>query len=220
MDEKQQRAVELFPSVLLSVLGVIQALAFELLWEEGLPGIARWRAAGATATGVLQAAAVFQGGIVMWALYASLVLRLRWLPSIRDLVVPFVLGALQFALVELMAPERLPWWFAVLALIFTLAMATNYAAYAAAARLDPAALPDAGGQALGSYTPSIAVVAGLVACAGLVAWTGPTSPAATAAVLAANAGLLVQLLVLRRYWNRDLHLGGEERRGAARTTSE
>ena len=31
---------------------------------------------------------------------------------------------------------------------------------------------------------------------------------ALAAVLAANAGLLAQLLVLRRYWNRDLQLGG------------
>jgi hypothetical protein len=207
MDEKQQRAVELFPSVLLSVLGVIQALAFELLWEEGLPGVARWRDAGATATGVLQAFAVFQGGIVMWALYASLVLRLRWLPSVRDLVVPFVLGALQFSLVELMAPEQLPWWFAVLALIFALAMATNYAAYVAAGRLDPAILRGES-QVLSSYAPSLVTVVGLVACAGLVAWTGPTSPAAAAAVLAANVGLLVQLLVLRRYWNRDLHLGG------------
>jgi hypothetical protein len=206
MDEKQQRAVELFPSVLLSVLGVIQALAFELLWEEGLPGVARWRDVGATATGVLQAVAVFQGGIVMWALYASLVLRLRWLPSVRDLVVPFVLGALQFALVELMAPEQLPWWFAVLALIFALAMATNYAAYVAAGRLDPAILRGQS-QVLSSYAPSLVTVVGLVACAGLVAWTGPTSPAAAAAVLAANAGLLVQLVVLRRYWNRDLHLG-------------
>ena len=206
MDEKQQRAVELFPSVLLSVLGVIQALAFELLWEEGLPGVARWRDAGATATGVLQAFAVFQGGIVMWALYASLVLRLRWLPSVRDLVVPFVLGALQFALVELMAPAQLAWWFAVLALIFALAIATNYAAYVAAGRLDPAILRGES-QVLSSYAPSLVTVAGLVACAGLVAWTGPTSPAATAAVLAANAGLLVQLLVLRRFWNRDLRLG-------------
>jgi hypothetical protein len=206
MDEKQQRAVELFPAVLLSVLGVIQALAFELLWEEGLPGLARWRAADATATGVLQAAAVFQGGIVMWALYASLVLRLRWVPSIRDLVVPFLLGALQFALVELMAPANLPWWFAVLALVFALAIATNYAAYAAAARLDPVSLPEAGQQALGSYVPSLAIVAALAACAALVAWTGPASPVALGAVLAANAGLLTQLLVLRRYWNRDLRL--------------
>jgi hypothetical protein len=206
MDEKQQRAVELFPSVLLSVLGVIQALAFELLWEEGLPGVARWRDAGATATGVLQAFAVFQGGIVMWALYASLVLRLRWLPSVRDLVVPFVLGALQFALVELMAPAQLAWWFAVLALIFALATATNYAAYVAAGHLDPAILRGES-QVLSSYAPSLVTVAGLVACAGLVAWTGPASPAATAAVLAANAGLLVQLLVLRRFWNRDLRLG-------------
>jgi hypothetical protein len=206
MDEKQQRAVELFPSVLLSVLGVIQALAFELLWEEGLPGVARWRAAGATATGVLQVAAVFQGGIVMWALYASLVLRLRWVPSIRDLVVPFVLGALQFALVELMAPEHLPWWFAVLALIFALAMATNWAAYAAAARLD-ADVVRGEAQTLGSYLPSLAIIAALAACSALVAWTGPASPVAAAAMLAANVGILAQLLVLRRYWNRDLHLG-------------
>jgi hypothetical protein len=205
VDAKQQRAIELFPSVLLSVLGVIQALAFELLWEEGLPGLARWRAIGATATGVLQITAVFLGAIVMWALYASLVLRLRWIPAIRDLVVPFVLGALQFALVELMAPETLPWWFTVLALIFALAMATNYGAYAAAARLDPTVVE--AGQDLRSYAPSLAIVAGLAACGGLVAWTGPESPVAAAALLAANAGLVLQLFVLRRYWHRDLHLG-------------
>lgn len=208
MDWKQQRAVELFPSVLLSVLGVIQALAFELLWDEGLPGLARWRAAGATATGVLQAAAVFQSGIMTWVLYASLVLRLRWIPSIGDLVVPFFLGALQFALVELMAPERLAWWFAVISLAFALATATHYAAYAAAARLEPDLLRGEGGQGLASYAPSLSISAGLAACAALVAWTGPASPVALAAVLAANAGLLAQLLVLRRYWNRDLQLGG------------
>jgi len=205
LDPKQERAVELFPQVLLSVLGVIQALAFELLWNEGLPGLARWRAAGATATGVLQIAAVFQGAIVMWVLYASLVLRLRWIPAIRDLVVPFVLGALQFALVELMNPERLPWWFAVLAVVFACAMGTNYGAYAAAYRLDPARL---GGerQTLASYAPSLAIIAGLFACAGLVAWTGPLSTAATAAMLAVNLGMLVQLFVLRRFWHRDLRL--------------
>jgi hypothetical protein len=206
MHEKQRRAIELFPSVLLSLLGVIQALAFELLWEEGLPGLARWRAIDATATGVLQIAAVFLGAIVMWALYASLVLRLQWVPSIRDLVVPFLLGALQFALVELMAPETLPWWFTVLALVFSLAMATNYGAYAAAARLDPTVLVGAS-QAFASYVPSMAVVAVLAGCAGLVHWTGPESPVATAAMLGANAGLLLQLVVLRRFWHRDLHLG-------------
>ena len=105
-----------------------------------------------------------------------------------------------------MAPETLHWWFAVLALVFSLAMATNYGAYAAAARLDPTVLVGAS-QALASYVPSMAVVAALAGCAGLVAWSGPASPLAAAALLAANGGLVLQLFVLRRYWHRDLHLG-------------
>jgi len=208
VDGKRERAVELFPSVLLSVLGVIQALAFELLWEEGLPGLARWRAIGAPATGMLQLAAVFEGGIVMWALYASLVLRLRWIPSVRDLAVPFVLGALQFTLVECMAPERLPGWFLVLAALFVSATLTNYAAYAAAARLEPPGGVPRSGQTLRSYAPSAAIVAVLLAFAALSRGSGPASTLVAVAMLATNAGMLIQLLVIRHYWRRDLQLGG------------
>ena len=62
-------------------------------------------------------------------------------------------------------------------------------------------------QQLVSYVPSAVVMLVLLGCAAAVAWSGPASATALAAIALANAGLVVQLLTLRKYWYRDLGLG-------------
>jgi len=69
------RVRELFPEVLLAVLGIIQALALELVWEEGVGGLDRWRAVGAGLAGVLQISAILLGVMVVWLMYATMVMR-------------------------------------------------------------------------------------------------------------------------------------------------
>ena len=75
-----ERARSQFPSVLLGVLGIIQALAMELLWEQGVGGVANWRAIDAEPSGWLQVSAIFMGIVLIWIQYAILVLRFSWVP--------------------------------------------------------------------------------------------------------------------------------------------
>ena len=104
MNPHRERAREQFPSVLLGVLGIIQALALELLWGKGVGGIGRWQALDAELAGWLQVGSVFLGIVVVWVMYATLVLRHSWVPRFVDLFFPFVLGIFEFLLVEMMAP--------------------------------------------------------------------------------------------------------------------
>ena len=205
LESRRARAREHFPQVLLAVLGILQALALELLWERGVLGLDRWREVDALAVGVAQAVAVFMGVVLIWVLFATVVLRFSWLPRYRDLVFPFVLGALQFMLVESMAPEAISRWFALLALIFAVASIGSYQTFAAAIAEDPAADAEVGVE-LASFVPSAVIVALLLVSGLGVSWAGPDSWTAWIALVLANAGLVAQLWVLRVYWRRDLAL--------------
>jgi hypothetical protein len=193
----------MFPQVLLAVLGIIQALAFELVWEQGVGGLGRWREAGAYAAGVLQVAAILLGVIVVWAMYASMVLRFTWAPRFRDLLIPFVLGIAEFVVIGLMAPERLAVWFLGMAAIFALAMATTFETFRAAILREDADGPPLREQ-LASYLPGSTALLGLLVCALLARLYGPTSAISLVALGGANLGLLAQLAVFRSFWQQDL----------------
>jgi hypothetical protein len=200
----QERAREQFPSVLLALLGIIQALALELLWERGIGGLERWRAIDAAASGALQVAAVFLGVIDLWLAYVTLVLRFRWLPRFRDLVLPFAFGALEFLVIALMAPDLLAWWFIGMAAIFACAGSMTFATFQVAARQGERPAGASAREQLLSFLPSAVITALFVLCA-LLAWrVGPASYAATGALGIANLGLFAQMLVLRRYWYADM----------------
>ena len=118
MDSIRERAIEQFPTVLITLLSIIQALALEFLWnhihhrldlfEPGWPAVAGW----------LQIAATFNGLILIWLVYAGTVMRFRWTPTTGDSVLPFLVGLIEFLLIDLMGPENVGRWFVVLAVIF------------------------------------------------------------------------------------------------------
>jgi len=200
---RRERVLDMFPEVLLAVLGIMQALALELLWDEGVGGLGRWREAGALPAGVLQVVAMFLGVVVVWVMYASMVLRFRWMPRFRDLVVPFVLGVSEFLLVELMAPARLALWFAGMAAVFAMAMTMTFETFRSAILAHEVEGPPLREQ-LWSYAPGAAALVGLLACALLARRFGPDSPVSLATLALANAGLLGQLAVFRAFWQSDL----------------
>ncbi|MEM7410004.1 MAG: hypothetical protein AAF430_07220 [Myxococcota bacterium] len=200
---RRDRAKQQFPQVLLAVLGILQALALELLWERGVLSLDRWREVDALAAGVLQALAVFMGVVVIWVLFATVVLRFEWLPRFRDLIFPFVLGGLQFMLIESMAPEHAGRWFLLLAVVFGVASVVSYQTFTAAIAEDPVADPEVGVE-IESFVPSVVMVVALGLLAWLVSATGAASAWTLGALVLANAGLVVQLWVLRAYWHRDL----------------
>lgn len=117
METMRTRAKEHLPHVLLTLLSIIQALALELFWSElqDLNHLFELSLLGISA--LIQVAATFLGILVIWVVYATTVMRFSWVPSIRDSVVPFFVGLLQFILIESLGPENAGAWFVCLAII-------------------------------------------------------------------------------------------------------
>ena len=107
MEEKVRRARDLLPSIIITVLSMIQALALELYWSRlqeldhltslSWLGMLTWVQLFVTLMGIVQ----------IWLMYVSLVLRFVWLPSIWDTVIPFGIGLLEFLLISMMGVEQL-----------------------------------------------------------------------------------------------------------------
>ena len=206
MAEMPKRAKELLPSALLTLMSIIQALALEFLW-----GVARSAPKEWTTEAVLvwlQIVVNLLGILQVWMFYTSLALRFRWVPATRDLLLPFLIGILEFTLVDLTGSERVPLWFATLATVYALATWDAHNVFARARRdadnseyfttVAPAERRD--------FTHSVLIVAGLVAFGVALFVLGLVMPLAFAGVLFAAASLIYQLELGRRFWNRTMTL--------------
>ncbi|MFT7689164.1 MAG: hypothetical protein ACI9FB_004532 [Candidatus Azotimanducaceae bacterium] len=114
----RQRAKENFPTVLLSILGIMQALALEILWSKiqdldylfdfSMLSVIAWSQIAATVMGV----------VIVWVTYSSAAMRFKWVPSTMDSVFPFIIGILEFILIENIDPSEPGLWLMFMALIF------------------------------------------------------------------------------------------------------
>jgi len=210
MESMRRRAKEHLPHVLLTLLSIIQALALELLWTHLEAAdylfVPDWR----TAIYWLQAISTFLGILVIWLVYATNVMRFRWVPSIGDSVHPFVVGLLQFMMIEVMGPGGgVGWWLLLLALIFAI---MNWVAHSTMyrARRDgdneeffrdvPPATPR-------DFYPAVTTVAGL-ALFGLYLVLAPDNLLVSLLALCGTATLLVwQLYTIDFFWKRTMSEG-------------
>lgn len=113
-----RRAKANFPTVLLTLLSIVQALALELLWghisEQGylfdlsLVAILSWLQIGATLLGIL----------LIWLIYSDLILRFSWVPTTTDAIFPFLVGILEFAQISALGPTTIGLWLIVLSVLF------------------------------------------------------------------------------------------------------
>lgn len=203
-----ERAKELLPSVLLTLTSILQALSLEVLWSSASGATHLWGGDAAAIAGWLQIAAVFETVVLIWIFYAHLLMRFRWVPSMRDSIVPFGLGLGQFALAELLQPERLAVWCLLLAALLAYAMACSIAIFRAAERDPDNAWYFAVHQprARDRYGPAIATVSVQLGIAALAAWTGPGSVGHVVAMALVNVLLFAQIELQRMYWNRSIRL--------------
>ena len=116
----RDRTKEHSPMVLLTLLSIVQALALELLWSKVRESAYLFDMSWTALLGWIQIAASFTGMVVIWVVYASIAMRFRWVPTTGDSVYPFIIGVLEFILIEAVAPAYMGWWFVCLALIFGL----------------------------------------------------------------------------------------------------
>ncbi|MEQ8860495.1 MAG: hypothetical protein RIC56_17780 [Pseudomonadales bacterium] len=201
----RERVKEHLPSVLLTLLSIVQALALELLWshvrETGYL-YESWSAA----LWWSQILAVFLGIVLIWVVYASSAMRFRWVPSTGDSVYPFIIGISEFVLVATLGPDHLGVWFLTLAFVFAI---MNWVSHETMrrARFDEENaefFAGVGRATLRDFYGAFAVVAGLAAFGiGAMLWEPGTLVAAVSIVIA-NGLLIAQLYVARRFWERSI----------------
>jgi len=192
--------------VLLTLLSIVQALALELLWSyvkvSGYLFDMTWTAM----LSWIQIGTSFLGIIVIWVVYASTAMRFRWVPTTSDSVYPFVIGILEFILVETLAPGYMGWWLICLALVFALMTWVSHRTMRRA-RLDrenaeffailaPATARD--------FYPAYSIIAVFTLAGSYLLASGDTGVFALGAVLAAAVALCRQLIVAARFWEMSV----------------
>jgi hypothetical protein len=134
MESIRIRARAHLPSVLLTLLSIVQAIALESLWDHTVHRQEIYELSLAATTGWLQIAVSLFIIIMVWLAYVSLVMRFIWTPSVTDLTLPFFVGVIELLMIESMGPDELGAWFVVLALIFTLLLLLTHSLYRRARR--------------------------------------------------------------------------------------
>ncbi len=212
-----ERAKELLPSIILTILSMIQALALELFWSKIKDSPYLWQGGSEALVGWLQLLVMLVGILLIWVFYVSFVLRFTWLPSLEDTLIPFLIGLLEFAMIDVMSPDLVSIWFVLLAVVFSVATLGSHLTMRQArrdpandyffAKVKPANWRD--------YRATIVVVT--VFCLfGVALWvTDNHSVLAIAFLLTALAALGYRFLQASRYWMHSLapqsdHRSGEE----------
>lgn len=160
MSAIRNRVKNHFPSVLLTLLSIVQAVALELLWshiQDGDYGL-EWSIESAIVW--FQVAATLLGLILVWVIYASNAMRFRWVPTTGDSVYPFVIGILEFTMIGSLGLEKLGLWQILMALIFAAMVWVSHITMRRA-RLDPdnqAFFDNVARAQLKDFYPHIAVV--------------------------------------------------------------
>jgi hypothetical protein len=200
------RARDLLPSVLMTLLSIIQALALEFLWGRIGATPTLFTLSWQTAVHWLQLLAGMLGILQVWVFYTSTVMRFRWLPKVRDLMLPFGIGVLEFAFVDLSCTPYVAWWLTSLAAVYALSMWASQDLFVRARRdpdnaeffvhVEPATRRDLRGP--------VATVSTLLLFAGAIALFDAPPWLVLASVVTTVAFLLQRLEMGRRFWNMSM----------------
>jgi hypothetical protein len=118
MEDIRNRATDRFPTVLLTLLSIVQALALELLWDHLHDRPDLYEVSWIAVAGWMQIAASLNGIILIWLTYSGMVMRVRWTPSTGDSIMPFFIGLIEFLMIDMLGPDKFGQWLIVLAIIF------------------------------------------------------------------------------------------------------
>ncbi len=209
MDTIRNRAKEQFPMVLLTLLSIVQALALEFLWDHVRHRAEIFEISVVALLGWLQISASLIVIILIWLMYAGMLMRFRWTPTVTDSIWPFLVGLIQFLMIEIMGAEKLALWVIVLALIYGITDFINHRAMKRA-RADPANrefferyLP----ATLRDFVPQITTVAALMLAGGWIWYSGHQSWFAICTLVGSLIGLGYEMYRTVRYWNVSMGKG-------------
>lgn len=211
-NDLSQRAKHHLPTVLLTLLSIVQALALELMWSHLNEQESLYQWSFVSFLSWVQIVATLLGVLLIWLIYSTLVMRFRWVPSTGDSVFPFFIGIIEFALIGCLGPDRFGQWFLLLGLVFG-AMAWVSQVTMRQARLDGdndvyfATLERA---TLRDHYPTFAVVLGFELIGTYLWVSGNQGIPALIALLGAIAVLAVQLWLSDYYWKMSLAASGKK----------
>lgn len=202
----RNRAQEQLPTVLLTLLSIVQALALELLWEHIQVTQTLFEATAQAVVSWAQILMTLFGIILIWVVYASNAMRFRWTPSTADSVFPFFIGLLEFIQIEALAPGMVGQWTIILAIIFGTMVLVSHLIMRRARLCDdngdffkksnPAALKDFSG-------PIASVI--LLLLGGSYVWlSGNTGMMSYLLIAAVFSVLLWQYISSTTFWNSSL----------------
>lgn len=206
MQNNLERAKDLLPAIILTILSMIQALALELFWGNIKGSAVLWQGGLDAVVSWLQLLVMLVGMLLIWVFYISFVLRFTWLPSLEDTLIPFLIGLLEFALIDMMRPDLLYIWFPLLGAVFAVATVGSHLMMRRARRdaandyffskVAPASWSD--------YLGTIIVV--IAFCVfGLVLWWSEHDAVMSVAALVIALGILVSRFVMaKQYWMHSL----------------
>ena len=202
MKSIRDRARQKFPTVLLTLLSIVQAVALEKLWEQSRLRPDLFDASWITVLNWLQLTATLLVIIFIWLLYVGLVMRFRFTPLLSDLILPFFVGLLEFLMIEMTHPGRLGAWFIVLAFISTMVNYIRHALFRRARR-DPDNSEFFDVVPAATWRDHSARIIPTVLCAFVGAWlwvSGNQGWPALVAILLVLFGIASQMQIAARYW--------------------
>jgi hypothetical protein len=209
MDTIRNRAKDRFPMVLLTLLSIVQALALEFLWDHTRHRTEIFEISEVALLGWLQIVASLNIIIVIWLMYAGMLMRFRWTPTVSDSIWPFFVGLIQFLMIEIMGAEKLALWIIVLALIYGTTNFINHRAMKRA-RIDPANreffdqyLP----ATLRDFAPQITMVTTLILAGSWIWFSGHHGWFAICTLVGSLIGLGYETHKAARYWNVSMENG-------------
>jgi hypothetical protein len=209
MDTIRNRAKDRFPMVLLTLLSIVQALALEFLWDHVRHRTEIFEISVVAVLGWLQIAASLNVIILIWLMYAGMLMRFRWTPTITDSIWPFFIGLIQFLMIDIMGAENIALWIIVLALIYGTTDFINHRAMKRA-RIDPANreffdlfMP----ATLRDFVPQITVVITLILAGSWIWFSEHSSWFAICTLVASLVGLGYETYKAARYWNISMGIG-------------
>ena len=202
----RDRAKQSMPMVILTLLSIVQALALEFLWshvrEADYLFTMTWDAVLAWG----QVLVNFIGIALIWVVYTSNTMRFRWIPSVSDSMYPFVVGLLEFMLIELTGPGTIGEWLIGFSLLVGLMTWVAHHSMRRA-RLNPENDPyfrNFERATLKDFYPVIGMMSGLVILGLVVAMSEGGDFLALVAVIAPIVFLTRQFIVTARFWDRSV----------------
>ena len=206
MDSIRNRAADQFPMVLLTLVSIVQALALEFLWDHLRHRPELYEYSWIAFLGWLQIAASLMGIILIWLTYSGMVMRFRWTPVTSDSVLPFLLGLIEFLMIDMMGPDNIGRWLIVLAVIFLTMIIVSHRIFKRA-RLDPTNKHFFANVAPATFRDFVpkSIVFTSMALYGVWLWqSGGQGASALIALIAAHAVLGYETYDAAKFWNKSM----------------